>query len=82
MTWSRSPGRRSIAQVAKDFGVSESCLQRWLKLADTRDGLRPALTSDESGQLRELKKCNRLLEQEAEVMRRAVAYLSRDVNPK
>lgn len=75
-------GEASIAQVAKDFGVSESCLQRWLKLADTKEGLRPALSVDESEQLRELKKRNRLLEQEAEVMRRAVAYLSRDINPK
>ena len=24
----------SIASVAKDFGISESCLQRWLKIAD------------------------------------------------
>lgn len=35
-------GEASIAQVAKDFGVSESCLQRWLKLADIEDGVRPA----------------------------------------
>jgi transposase len=36
----------------------------------------------ESAELRELKKRNRLLEQENEVLRRAAAYLSRDVNPK
>ena len=75
-------GDSSIAQVAKDFGVSESCLQRWLKLDDIEAGKRPGLSVDESAELRELRKRNRLLEQEAEVMRRAVAYLSRDVNPK
>lgn len=75
-------GEASIAQVAKDFGVSESCLHRWLKLDDIEAGKRPGFTSDESAELRELRKRNRLLEQEAEVMRRAVAYLSRDVNPK
>ena len=31
-------GESSIAQVAKDFGVSESCLQRWLKAADIEEG--------------------------------------------
>ena len=31
-----------IAQIAKDFGVSESCLHRWLNLADIEDGVRPA----------------------------------------
>ena len=63
-------GEASIARVAKDFGVSESCLQRWLKLDDIEAGKRPGVSRDESAELRELKKRNRLLEQEAEVMRR------------
>jgi transposase len=75
-------GEASIAQVAKDFGVSESCLQRWLKLADVDDGIRPGPTREEAAELRELKKRNRLLEQENEVLRRAAAYLARDINPK
>ena len=71
----------SIAQVARDFGVSESCLQRWLAKADVEDGVRPGVTAAESAELRELKKRNRLLEQENEVLRRAAAYLARDINP-
>ncbi len=74
-------GDAPVAQVAKDFGISESCLHRWLGLADIEDGIRPGVTAPESAELREAKKRIRLLEQEAEVMRRAVAYLSRDVNP-
>ena len=27
-------GDQSVAQVALSFGVSESCLTRWLKIAD------------------------------------------------
>ena len=75
-------GQAPLAQGAKDFGGSESCLQRWVKLADIEDGRRPGVTVLESAELRELKKRNRLLEQENEVLRRAAAYLSRDVNPK
>jgi hypothetical protein len=30
-----------IAKIAKDFGISESCLQRRLALADIADGARP-----------------------------------------
>lgn len=71
-----------LSQIAKDFGISQACLHRWLKIADVEDGVKPGVTKEESEQLRELKGRNRLLEQEAEVMRRAVAYLSRDVNPK
>ena len=69
-------GEAPIAQLAKDFGISESCLRNWLHVADVEDGLRPGVTSSESAELRELKRRNRLLEQENEVLRRAAAYLS------
>jgi transposase-like protein len=71
-----------LAQIAKDFGISESCLHNWMKAADVDEGRRPGLSREESEQLRELKKRNRLLEQENEVLRRAAAYLARDINPK
>ena len=74
-------GDRSIAAVARDFGVSESCLQRWLAKADVEDGLRPGVTKEESAELRELRKRNRQLEQENEILRRATAYFARDVLP-
>ena len=41
-------GEAPIAQIAKDFGISEACLHRWLKLADVEDGVRPGTTSSES----------------------------------
>jgi len=70
-----------IAQVARDFGISESCLQRWLKLDDVEVGRRPGAKQAESVELREAKKRIRLLEQENEVLRRAAVYLGRGVNP-
>ena len=69
-------GQAPLTQIAKDFGISESCLSNWLKQADVEDGHRPGVTSAEAAQIRELKKRNRLLEQENEVLRRAAAYLS------
>ena len=69
-------GDAPIAQIAKDFGISESCLRRWLERADVEDGVRPGTAAVESVELRELKRRNRLLEQENEVLRRAAAYLS------
>jgi transposase len=75
-------GEAPLNQIAKDFGISEGCLHSWMKKADVADGARPGPTAAESAELREAKKRIRLLEQEAEVMRRAVAYLSRDINPK
>ena len=66
----------SVAQVAKDFGISESCLHRWLALDEVEAGMRPGVTTAESAELRELRRRNKLLEQENEVLRRAAAYLS------
>jgi transposase len=56
-------GEASIAQIARDFGISESCLPRWLKIADREDGLAPPAAGDrggrgqsESAELRELRR--------------------------
>jgi len=65
-----------VAQVAKDFGISESCMHRWLAQDDVEQGKRAGVSSAESAELRELRRRNRLLEQENEVLRRAAAYLS------
>jgi len=75
-------GEAPISQIAKDFGISESCLHRWLQQADVEDGVRPGVTSAESAELRELKKRNRLLEQENEILRRAAAFFARESLPK
>ena len=67
----------SMAQVAKDFGISPSCLKRWLSI-DERNSSRSSVASraGESDALREANKRIKLLEQENEVLRRAAAYLS------
>lgn len=76
-------GEAPISRIAKDFGVSESCLQRWLKIADVEDGIKPGvMTQAEAAELREAKKRIRLLEQENEILRRAAAYLSQAALPK
>lgn len=71
----REPGVL-LKQVAADFGISESCLNLWLKKADIEDGTKPGATAQQSAAERELRKRVRLLEQENEVLRRAAAYLS------
>jgi transposase len=75
-------GEATLSQIAKDFGISESCLHRWLKLADIDDGVRPGVTSGESAELRELRKRNKTLETENEILRRAAAFFAREMPPK
>lgn len=71
-----------LTQIARDFGVSYTCLQRWLKTADIDDGARDGLTSAERQELRELRKKAKTLEQENYILRRAAAYLSQHSPPK
>ena len=68
----------TIAQIAKDFGLHEGTIQKWLRQADldadSPTSRAPGPTTDEKAELRELRRRNRVLEQELEVMRRAAAY--------
>jgi transposase len=43
-------GDKSRAQVARSFGISESCLARWLRIADREDGAPPPAASEPSSE--------------------------------
>lgn len=34
-------GRQPVAQIAKDLGISDSCLRRWMSVDDVDTGRRP-----------------------------------------
>ncbi len=72
-------GDQPIAQIAKDLGIAESGLRRWMKQADVDEGRRSdGLTSDERKELTELRRRNRTLEMEVEILKRASAYFARE----
>ena len=71
----REPGV-AIAQIAKDFGIHPGTLDNWRRAARVDAGEQTGSTTTESAELRELRKRNRLLEQENEVLRRAAAYFA------
>ena len=79
-------GGRSRAEIARSFGISESCLGRWLAIADREDGLAEQPTAatgtDLEAENRELRRRTKQLEQENEILRRATAYFARDTLPK
>ena len=69
---------KSIAQIAKDIGISESCLRRWMDLADVEEGHKEGLTKDERAELVRLRREKRVLEMEVEILKRASAYSARE----
>ena len=68
-------GDAPIAKIANDLGISESCLRNWLRAGDVPGGNGG---SGEKKELAELRRRNRLLEQENEILRRAAAYFARE----
>jgi transposase-like protein len=72
-------GDKPVAALAKDLGISESCLRNWMAQADADEhGGTARLTSAEKKELAELRRRNRQLEVENEILKRAAAYFARE----
>jgi transposase len=72
-------GDRSAGQVAKDFDLTETAVREWVKQAErdagTGDG---GLTGDERRELAELRRENRRLREDVDILKRATAFFVRE----
>ena len=75
-------GDLSVAEVAVDFGIAEETVRRWMRQADIDDGIKDGLTTAEQVEVVRLRRANRRLEMENEILRRAAAYFAKDALPK
>ncbi len=72
-------GTTPVSKIAKDLGISESCLRNWMHQAEAEEnGGGDRLGGGEKKEVAELRRRNRLLEQENEILRRAAAYFARE----
>lgn len=71
-------GDKAVAQIAKDLGISESCLRRWMAQSDVEDGRVEGLTRDDRAELVRLRRENRVQAMEIEILKRASAYFARE----
>jgi transposase len=71
-------GSKPIVQVARELGISESGLRRWMAQADVDDGKREGLSSAGRAELIRLRRENRVLAMENEIWKRAAAYFARE----
>jgi transposase len=69
---------KPIADIARDLGISESCLRRWMEVADVDAGRKEGLTTAERAELVELRRKLRVAEMEVEILKRAAAYFAKE----
>jgi transposase len=69
---------KPLRQLSQDLGVSEQTLSNWVKQADINEGRREGLTTEERAELVLLRRRNRLLEMEIEILKKASAYFARE----
>ena len=71
-------GDRSIGQVARDFDLTETAVREWVRRADVDAGRREGLTTAEREELARLRRENRRLQQDVEILRRATAFFAKE----
>jgi len=71
-------GDRSVGQVAKDFDLTETAVREWVKQAGRDAGTRHdgGLTTEERRELAQLRRENRRLREDVEVLKRATAFFA------
>ena len=73
-------GDRSATQVAKDLDLTETSLREWIERADVDAGKGPAdaLTSSEREELQRLRRDNKRLLMEREILKKAAAFFAKE----
>ncbi len=73
-------GERSVGQVAHDFDLTETAVREWCKQArrDTGTSTDGGLTTAERDELSVLRRENRRLREDVEILKRATAFFAKE----
>ena len=71
-------GDRSIGQVARDFDLTETAVREWVRQADVDAGRQDGVTTTEREELAQLRRENRRLREDVEILKRATAFFAKE----
>jgi transposase len=69
---------KTIAQVARDLGLTVTAVRRWVAQAEIDAGQREGLTTAEREELTRLRRENRVLREERDILKRATVFFARE----
>jgi transposase len=69
---------KSVGEVCRDLDLTETAVRRWLAQADVDAGRRDGLTTAEREELTRLRRENRVLREEREILRKAAAFFAKE----
>ena len=69
---------KPLSEIARDLDLTESSVRRWVAQAEIDAGRREGLTTSEGEELARLRKENRVLREERDILRRATAFFARE----
>ncbi|MGJ6969477.1 transposase [Streptosporangium sp. G11] len=69
-------GDRSVGQVAADFDLTETAVRAWIRQAEVDNGDRDGLTSGEREELAALRRENRRLREDVDILKRAAVFFA------
>ena len=67
-----------MAAVTKDFDLTETNVRNWVKQAEIDQGERPGLTTEEKEELTRLRRENRSLKEDVEILKRATVFFAKE----
>ena len=73
----RSSGK-SIGQICRDLDLTETVVRRWVAQAEIDGGQREGLTTAERAELAQLRKENRVLREERDILKRATVFFAKE----
>src|SRR4030095_2166640 len=69
---------KSVGEVCRDLDLTETAVRRWIAQADIDAGRRDGLTTAEREELSRLRRENRVLREERDILRNAASFFAKE----
>jgi len=69
---------KTVTEIAKELDLTVSAVQRWVQQSEVDAGQRQGLTTNEREELTFLRRENRILREERDILKRATAFFAKE----